>query len=313
MTRLVHAGAARADLELPCLHCGYDVRGLAHDSRCPECGSPVADALEPPPEARRYSAAEVRWARLVLLGLALWLGGTVASIGVVLYMPFSERFGGTVPRLNYIGPKVWAVSLMQRGLGYAPGSWGNHGVAAGLAVCVGVVLLTSPRTETSWREPLLSPRAWSRWIPTLLFGGFLGLTLGCEGVHQDDPQVNKFILAGVVGVELPATVLLYWHLRSVAGSLQLPETARTFTWAAGAIALLLIAAAVTLTLGRHLAWERNRFPMQLGVSVYMAGSVAVASAVVAALAQVALALLPMALHRGRPALGVRSCGDSTQD
>lgn len=283
--------------DLPCGYCGYNLRGLGRDANCPECGRPAGESLDPPAAAIRCPPAQVRWARLILLGVALWLVGTFGSIGVVLAMPFSDQFGGTVPRLNYLGPKVWAVSLMQRGLGYAPGPWGNHGVTAGLAVCVGIVLLTSSPTLSTWRDPLLSVRTWARWLPMLLFGGFLGLTLGCEGVHQDDPQVTKFILAAVVGVELPATVLLYWHLRDLARRLALPSAAWTFTWAAGAVALLTIAAAVTLVLGRHLAYERNALPLQAGVSAYMALSVATAAAVLAALAQVAATLLPIALQR----------------
>lgn len=285
--------------DLPCAACGYNLRGLGEADRCPECGRSVIESTQPPPETD-YPPAQVRWARLILLGLTLLLGGTFGAIGVVLYMPFSEQFGGTVPRINYIGPKIAAVSLMQRGLGYAPGEWGNNGVAAGLLACVGLVLLTMPPTERDWHDPIVASRFWARWAPLFLFGGFLGLTLGCEGVHQDDPQVKKFVIAAVAGVELPSTLLLYWHLRDLARRLALPTAARTFACSAGAIGLLMIAAVVMLALGRTLAYERNHFGMQVGVSVYMAVSVCAAAAALGAVAQVSMTLLPIALHR-RPA------------
>lgn len=296
---VVSSDSSRAPLtfDLPCSSCGYNLRGLHEQAACPECGQPVAESVQPIQPA--YPPSQVRWARLILLGIALLLIGTFGAINVVLYMPFSEQFGGTVPRINYIGPKVPAVALMQRGLGYAPGAWGTSGVTAGVMVCAGIVLLTMPPTQRDWNDPILSFRFWARWTPLLLFGGYLGLTLGCEGVHQDDPQVKKFIMAGVVGVELPATALLYCHLRDLARRLALPAAARSFAFSAAAIGVLMIAAVVMLALGRTLAYERNHFGMQVGVSLYMAVSVCAAAAALGAIAQVAVTLLPIALHRRR--------------
>ena len=285
--------------DLPCSSCGYNLRGLNERAACPECGQPVAESAQPIEPA--YAPSQVRWARLILLGIAMLLVGTSGAINVVLHMPFSEQVGGTVPRINYIGPKMPAVALMQRGLGYAPGVWGTSGVTAGVMVCAGIVLLTMPPTQRDWNDPILSLRFWARWTPLLLFGGYLGLTLGCEGVHHDDPQVKKFIMAGVVGVELPATALLYWHLRDLARRLALPSAATTFGLVCGAVVALLIAALVILSLGRTLAYERNHFGMQVGVSLYMAVSVCAAAAALGAMAQVVMTLLPIALHRRRAA------------
>jgi|GEM_PF-3715042 len=38
--------SATIDHDLPCIHCGYNLRTLAHNARCPECGAAVADSLD---------------------------------------------------------------------------------------------------------------------------------------------------------------------------------------------------------------------------------------------------------------------------
>jgi len=285
---------ACADSPIPCFNCGYDLRGLSSSACCPECGHGIADSIEPP---IAYPPAQIRHARILLAGLALLLLGSFASIGIVLIMPFSQEFGGTVPRLNYIGPKVWAVSLLQRAIGYGPTAWGNSGVTAGLTVALGLVLLTSSPAQRDWRDPILSLRFWARWTPLFLFGGFLGLTLGCEGISQDDPQLRKFVMAAVVGVELPGTVLLYWFLSALARELAAPAVGRAFAICAVAIPILQIGAMVMLVLARHLQWQRNDFPMQVAVSVFMAFSLCLAALAMGAIVRLAAALAPVAAPR----------------
>jgi hypothetical protein len=283
--------------DLPCAHCGYNLRGLNRNGCCPECGRSVDESIEPT-EPVWYSSAQVRWARLVLVGVALLVIGSVMGLGVVLMMSFSEEFGGTLPRANFIGAKVAAVPLLQRALGYGPGEWGHTGVCGGLMVCAGLVLVTTPPTLRQWQDPLLSWRPWARWAPLALFGGFFGLTLGCEGVHPSDPQVRKFMLAGIIGVELPASMLLYWLLYDLARRLALPSAARAMLLSIPAIAVLMIGAALMVMFGRTLRFDRNDFPLQLTVATYGAVSVCAAAVSLGALTQICSTLLPIALRRG---------------
>jgi len=295
------AAPAELDLvafDLSCSSCGYNLRGLECTGKCPECGTAVDHSINPP--VTHFPPAQIRWARIVSLGLVIWLSATFESIGTVLIMRFSEDYGGTVARLNYIGPKAWAVPLIQRAVGYQPGSWGVNGVTRGLLMAVAVLMITTAPTERDWREPIWSMRFWARWVPLVLFGGFLGLTLGSEGLGYDDPQVRKFTLAAVAGVELPATILLYLHLRVLAKSLGLTRPASTFLWAVMLATLLMIGAAVLLTIGPLLADDRNRFPLQAALGVYMAASLCAAAAALGAITRLLLELMPIALQKIRP-------------
>lgn len=49
-------GGARVEGEVRCLNCGYDLRGLAREGACPECGAAVADSLRG--NLLRYASAE---------------------------------------------------------------------------------------------------------------------------------------------------------------------------------------------------------------------------------------------------------------
>jgi len=238
---------------------------------------------------------------MVVLGVCIWLFATFESIGTVLIMRFSDDYGGTIAKLNYVGPKVWTVSLIQRSVGYQPGSWGVNGVTRGLLIAVAILLITTPKVERGWQEPLRSIRYWARWAPVILFGGFLGLSLGSEGVGYNDPQVRKFVMTAIAGVELPATLLLYLHLRNLAKSLCLAGAASTFFWTGLIAALLMVGAVTLLTVGSTLADDRNALPLQAAVSLYMAASVASAAAALGAVIRLTMELLPIALQprRGR--------------
>ena len=70
--------------DLPCIGCGYDIRGLSVLSQCPECGlavratvlhrvDPSAEALRPMPTPRLTSLGIVAWTGFGLLtAIMLW-------------------------------------------------------------------------------------------------------------------------------------------------------------------------------------------------------------------------------------------------
>ena len=62
-----------------CRHCGYDLRGLPLEDRCPECGTPVSVSLS---AGRRLSGADPHWLRRVQTGLAaIGLGCIMLLLG----------------------------------------------------------------------------------------------------------------------------------------------------------------------------------------------------------------------------------------
>ena len=65
--------ARRVEGEWPCDGCGYNLRGLSADGRCPECGHAVADSLR----ATSLFHADPRWLRRLAVAGVLPLAAVV--------------------------------------------------------------------------------------------------------------------------------------------------------------------------------------------------------------------------------------------
>ncbi len=75
------------DHDLPCVGCGYNLRGLSVDARCPEC----AAAIGPSRDAHRQGAA-----RLLHLGGRRWLltlGAGTACLFLAAVLPHAPGTG----------------------------------------------------------------------------------------------------------------------------------------------------------------------------------------------------------------------------
>lgn len=70
--------AAAIGMDTPCIHCGYNLRGLTADGMCPECGKLIGDSLRG--DLLRF--ANANWLRKVRLGIALHLWSI--GLGIVL-------------------------------------------------------------------------------------------------------------------------------------------------------------------------------------------------------------------------------------
>jgi len=70
------------DQDRPCCRCGYDLRGLRPEGRCPECGTVIAATLLGPSRqlSTRAVIALVVGYRLVALLVPLLGAGAVAGI-----------------------------------------------------------------------------------------------------------------------------------------------------------------------------------------------------------------------------------------
>ena len=127
-----------------------------------------------------------------------------------------------MPFINFLAPKFSLAGMtLGRWEEFYPYTGNHQAIIAVLVQCVGIWLLTRPAGEKGLARRLriatriavtLSAGAalgWSVWLPARWNSGYYEL-------HRAQLQIIN-VMAG----ELPATVLLYWHLAAVAGRFSL--------------------------------------------------------------------------------------------
>lgn len=144
----------RIEVNLPCVKCGYTLRGLPVDGACPECGMEISRSLD----GDRLAAADPQWLRTIVRGQRLLTTGLMtATAGLFLLI-----FGG-VTFLILTDLR----SDLPRGVEY--GFFLGFGVAfVGLLVGVyaglaGTYFLTVQEGREIDRESVWSTRQVARW------------------------------------------------------------------------------------------------------------------------------------------------------
>jgi hypothetical protein len=281
-------------VDIACVGCGYSLRGLSAESRCPECGKPVLDSTHdrPPP---RVTRATREWAWVVLAGLALLLWIVPTQIETILSMRFGYGLGGASPRLNLPAPKIWAVPMLQRSIGYRPEALGVGGTMASLLAVASLFLITTRRTQADWYERVLSLRKLARWVPIFLTGGWLGFMMNMEYLNSDDIAIAKFTTVGIACVELPGTALLYLYMRQLALRLEMPSLARAIAWTVVASSVLFIAGSLMMAMQYYDAEvNRKHIQWQIAAATYMSACVATSIAMIGVTLRLVVALLRLA-------------------
>lgn len=170
-TALPQDSQSNVDIDLPCFKCHYNLRSIAWDSNCPECGAPVRDSADrgwlqfANPDWLR----KVRWG--VDLSIILFVLVIVGLIAASIYL-FSEFLAKKSPP----SPDDFAGLNIVLGLLYQ------------LALITIALLITWPEASrvegAKPRRPTLS-----RWIVGLMIGGALpGIMVGLIAKPPATPQ-----------------------------------------------------------------------------------------------------------------------------
>jgi hypothetical protein len=127
-------------------------------------------------------------------------------------MDFRRDFGGTLPLLNFPGPKVWGMSTLQRSVGSGPWVIGSTGVFNTMLNLAAIWLITWPHAGRVGSETLICLRRVARWCAVGGAGAFIGFTFVDKWLYVNQPGFWKWVFAGILVAELSGTVLLYFYL-----------------------------------------------------------------------------------------------------
>jgi hypothetical protein len=200
---------------LPCVQCGYDVRGVQAEGRCPECGLPVPLSLAGSidPEAHRLPpmvspAAVGRGLVLAALGLAL-----IVTLSFVLAAAFLPLIWN---------PEVLAgharMRLAPRGLVFAISL--TTGNVAMVCAAMGLLAWWSIRPKSTTAANMRRTRSLR-----MLLGGFflLSIPVASLSLFSGGLVIESYALVRVVAVlgapllPIPGTILALAGLRELLG------------------------------------------------------------------------------------------------
>jgi hypothetical protein len=238
--------------EAVCDYCGYSRRGIAPDSRCPECGEvppaliPVRSLLE-----QYRSAGELYWLRCVGIGLLALLVASFVCLMVALIIPVWQ-VSLSLPAVNFVGPKIHVVALLQRSVKQQPGPWGVTGTVWALIGLAGVWLITERRSVRGDEEAFWSLRRITRWTAVICVGASLGRLLGYEldPVETEDTSRLNVVLS-IIGGELPVNLLLFLYLRKLAARLSVRRALKALDFCAWAVPGVMAVAAVLAVVQKY--------------------------------------------------------------
>jgi hypothetical protein len=128
-------GAGYISDDRECVRCGYPLRGLETNGKCPECGAAITSA-KTVRHADNLVDAPIGYIRLMAVGMGL-LAGTIVFVALLLLVSRLYSSPGT-----YLLPRIAFHFLLT----------GAAGVWCGAAW---IVTLKRPRTERIVRDPIL--------------------------------------------------------------------------------------------------------------------------------------------------------------
>ncbi len=177
-------GRLPEDRCIPCVSCGYDVRGQEISSRCPECGMAIVESALPD----RLVFCNIPWLRRVVLGLAMVRYSVVAVVGamtsvlvaiIMNYLPSDEMMqwvGLLCLVIATVGPTVgvWLATSPEPGRHLDTREVREVWIARGAIIMIGPFF---------WAIPLagLASTLFGRVALSVILGTALLLGVGCFG------------------------------------------------------------------------------------------------------------------------------------
>lgn len=191
-----------------CVACGYNLRGLSRDGRCPECGQPVVLSLRP--DLLIYS--DIRWRRRLVLGarLVAWaMPLLIALQSLVIYHSLRNVISRAWPRLAIPEPwqtlanvsyetialvAIWvATSTQRRGLQFSL-PWMVR-LLATAGYCVSILLCLLTPKESLPRGLLMICSALMGALEVAMFYGYFGRL---SRRLPDAKLARRFLALGVI-------------------------------------------------------------------------------------------------------------------
>lgn len=167
----------RVAIDIPCIQCGYNLRAMMPENRCPECGNPVQRSLR----SDQLRMANARWLGTIAQGTAWLIGAIFTSIAltvllfVVTLWMFSRSASpsgpmGSIEVLKFVQAGIALISSVLFGIAY----W----------------MMTAP--EPGVIQPRIS-RGIARW--TLIPGYLISLL---ASLLEIDPDPIFMMAAGII-------------------------------------------------------------------------------------------------------------------
>jgi hypothetical protein len=225
-----------------------------------------------------------RWA--LASGIGLWLAIQPWIISEALMNGPRGRFGGDVPYLNFIGPKVALAPAMitDEYRVYSPYLYmmDRGGFMALIVEVMAIWLMTYP--PKNQESPGM--RNVVRWGITVL----AGLTAGFLFSHQRDQLPGTVLGITLLFGEAPATFLLYWFLAAEAKRFGLIEFQPKLRRLAIVAPLLILLPTLFLLLGYFPRWPHEGAVTVVAGALMITASLAFAMIALGCLARLALAV-----------------------
>ncbi|MEM9416027.1 MAG: hypothetical protein AAGA29_11215 [Planctomycetota bacterium] len=166
----------RVRLDVACRSCGYNLRGIAGDGTCPECGQDVEDSLLDD----RPEHSNPKWLNRTALGANLFGVAALLAIGIILMLIATAILADNTRHSQLV--MLFVIAL-----------WGLV-ATTGIITLAALWLITSkdPTRHNNKRETV------TRWTARLCLTGFVPLILILLLVNR--PLINPGILGRVFNI-----------------------------------------------------------------------------------------------------------------